>query len=138
MNEDPNECVVPGCPAPHAVGLRRCSYHADPRSLQEGAGSRRGSFGWAIEALKRGQRVARRGWNGRGMWLALWRGGTYAEDAEFLENCEPAREYATSCASNSVDVGPSIVMKTADGSLVVGWLASQTDMLAEDWIEVVG
>lgn len=67
------------------------------------------TFGDAIEALKIGERVHRAGWNGKGMWLALQR-----PDA------------------NSKMTLPYIYMKTADDQQVP-WLASQTDMLAEDW-----
>ena len=84
------------------------------------------SFGLAIEAMKKGKKVARRGWNGKGMFLFL---GT---DIEFHT------EANLSCVSNlEGDLTlPSIVMKTADDHFCVGWLASQTDMLADDW-EVV-
>lgn len=127
MNEDPYECEVPGCPWPRGAGLRACANHADPRVPP------RFDFGWALDTLKLGKRVARRGWNGKGMWLALWREGTYDGGSELFENCKPARLYAASCASQGVDVAPTIVMKTAGGSLLFGWLASQADMLAEDW-----
>jgi len=59
------------------------------------------NFGLAIEALKKGFKVARAGWNGKGMWLLA-------------------------------DGLPWIGMKTADNKFVP-WLASQTDMLADDW-----
>jgi len=78
-------------------------------------------FGRALEELKRGGRVARVGWNGKGMWLAL----IYAEQWV----APSGRPYAgTHCL-------PWIAMKTADDGLVP-WLASQTDVLAEDWLVV--
>lgn len=67
------------------------------------------NFGQALEHLKAGGTVARVGWNGKGMWLALQR-----PDA------------------GSKMTLPYIYMSTAQGDLVP-WLASQTDMLAEDW-----
>lgn len=67
------------------------------------------SFGEAIAALKCGKRVSRSGWNGKGMWLAL-----QVPDA------------------NSKMSLPYIYMKTADDKQVP-WLASQTDVLADDW-----
>jgi len=81
------------------------------------------NFGEAIKYLKRGFKVARRGWNGKGMFLFM------AEDIDFRTNAD------LSCIDGlKVElVLPSIVMKTADDKFVVGWLASQTDMLAEDW-----
>lgn len=75
------------------------------------------NFGKAIEALKKGKKVARKGWNGKGMWLRL----IIPEKSDIdmgLENL------------------PYIEMKTADNKLVP-WLASQTDMLAEDWAIVI-
>ncbi len=70
------------------------------------------TFGHAISALKQGRKVARKGWNGRGMWLAL-----QVPDA------------------NSKMSLPYIYMSTVSGDLVP-WLASQTDVLAEDWTTV--
>jgi hypothetical protein len=75
------------------------------------------SFGHAVHALKHGQRVARSGWNGKDMWLAIvldW------------------SEAISSVHTFGKPTLPFIVMKTADGSLVP-WLASQTDVLANDW-----
>lgn len=79
------------------------------------------TFGLAIEALKAGKRVARAGWNGKGMWLGLVEGYDYNPDAG------RAIAYALGCQKL-----PWIGMKTADNCFVP-WLASQTDMLAEDW-----
>lgn len=79
------------------------------------------NFGQAIEALKRGRRVARAGWNGKGMWLE-YVGGDQWEDAA----------HSVDAASSPA---PFIAMRTAQQT-IVPWLASQTDMLAEDW-EVV-
>jgi hypothetical protein len=83
------------------------------------------SFGHAIEALKKGQRVARIGWNGKGMWLGLVMGYDYNPDQG------KAAIYALGCRKL-----PWIGMKTADEAFVP-WLASQTDMLADDW-QIVG
>ena len=81
------------------------------------------NFGQAIEALKAGKKVARTGWNGKGMFLFLAKGIDVETEADL------------SCVSHLEGelTLPSIVMKTADDKFVVGWLASQTDMLAEDW-----
>lgn len=75
------------------------------------------SFGAALAYLKQGKRVARRGWNGKGMWLELVR------EWESQLHC-------------GYELAPFIGMKTADDKFVP-WLASQTDILAEDW-EIVG
>jgi hypothetical protein len=91
----------------------------------------RGDFGAALSVLKRGGRVARKGWNGKNMWIFLvegadarfdWIGDNYAHGVKGLEGPTKIRPY--------------IVMKDAQGNLVPGWLASQTDMLAEDWVKV--
>ena len=84
------------------------------------------SFGEAVKYLKRGMKVARKGWNGKGMFLFL------ATDIEFTTKAD------LSCVSDLKGelTIPSAVMKTADNHFCVGWLASQTDMLAEDWVFV--
>ena len=84
------------------------------------------SFGDAINFLKAGKKVARKGWNGKGMFLFL------------ATNIEFNTEADLSCVSNlEGDLTlPAIVMKTADDRFCVGWLASQTDMLADDWFTV--
>lgn len=92
------------------------------------------NFGQAIEALKEGKKVARKGWNGKGMFIYLVQGTT-------LEAMDLDGEAGEHIGSNlppfsHVKINSHIDMLAADGSIVVGWLASQTDMLAEDW-EVV-
>lgn len=84
-------------------------------------------FGWAIRALKQGKRVARSGWNGKGMYLFLGKVASFSLEGESLEQAE-----------NFVQdqIRPCIFMRDAQGNLVPGWLASQTDMLAEDWTVV--
>ena len=84
-------------------------------------------FGMAIIALKRGECVARKGWNGKGMFLTLQTGSEV--DGSNMRN-EGAKNYY---GDNKVKIAPHIDMKAADETYVVGWLASQTDMLAEDW-----
>lgn len=78
-------------------------------------------FGMALSILKEGGRVCRTGWNGKGMWLTLV---GFGETDWALLHDEP---YA--CL-------PWIGMKTAD-DYFVPWLASQTDMLADDWMVYV-
>lgn len=81
------------------------------------------TLGLAIEAIKKGKKVARKGWNGKGMFLFLTTSIDFETKAD-LSSCSHLEGELTL---------PSIVMKTADDKFVVGWLASQTDMLAEDW-----
>lgn len=105
-----------------------------PIAADEGHG-RNMTFGLAIERLKDGNKVARRGWNGKGMWLAL-SGPLQGREIAF-ENfwSKPCSEHARQNGGSAV-VLPCINMKTAGGEILMGWLASQSDMLAEDW-EVV-
>ncbi len=76
-------------------------------------------FSEAIKYLKRGLKVCRQGWNGKGMYLAYVNSYQYKVDGEVHKD--------------SLFLSPWIGMKTADGKFVP-WLASQTDMLAEDWM----
>lgn len=79
------------------------------------------TFGLAVEALKLGKKVARAGWNGKSMWLGL------VEAYEYNPKADRAFTGQLGCEKL-----PWIGMKTADNKLVP-WLASQADMLAEDW-----
>lgn len=86
------------------------------------------NFGWALEELKKGNRVARTGWNGKGMFLIYVPGNP---------NCPltPGTPYDLALDEQThVAINPHIDMKTASGEMQPGWLASQTDMLAEDWM----
>ena len=85
------------------------------------------SFGLAIEAMKKGKKVARRGWNGKGMFLY------YVPEGRYPARTDAAKSIAEE--DGKVDYGAYIAMKTVQGN-IVPWLASQTDMLADDW-EVV-
>lgn len=90
-------------------------------------------FGAAIDHLKAGRKVAREGWNGKGMWLVMVPGtptaqlreGTPYRDATGLDACE---------------ILPHIDMWTTNAhgrrAMLPGWLASQSDMLATDWVLV--
>lgn len=91
-------------------------------------------FGDAIRAMKSGKRVARAGWNGKGMWVALTPGSSF--QASMAKAGHAAKHRAEEMGEGIINLLPHIDMRAADGSMVVGWLASQTDMLAEDW-EVV-
>lgn len=85
------------------------------------------NFGQALELLKSGNKVAREGWNGKGMFLFLVPGSTFKVNrAPLLGIYEEGTE---------VQYHAHIDMKTAQG-YVVPWLASQTDVLAEDWEKV--
>ena len=85
-------------------------------------------FSLALSALKRGHRIARAGWNGKGMWLTLSPGGIVPAANLWAPN---NRKFAERNGGTAT-VLPYITMKTADGK-IVPWLASQTDVLADDW-----
>ena len=86
------------------------------------------TFGLAIDALKKGLKVARAGWNGKGMWLALV--DLIGPDVRHLVEYDVV--YHAPIDLRGVKALPWIGIKTADNCFVP-WLASQTDMLAEDW-----
>ncbi|CEJ15943.1 hypothetical protein BN1110_06294 [bacterium YEK0313] len=95
------------------------------------------SFGAALVALKRGGQVARAGWNGKGMHISLVPGSSeyLAPDRSRLIGGVSENHFALG-DSGTVTRMPHLAMRAADGSIVTGWLASQTDMLAEDWMIV--
>jgi len=76
------------------------------------------SFGWALRRLKKGLKVARTGWNGKGLWLELQRPDAHSKMTlpYIYMNYPKGDKYHDGCR--------------------VPWLASQTDMLEEDWYEV--
>jgi hypothetical protein len=82
------------------------------------------SFGHAVVALKEGCRVARAGWNGKGMFLFLVPGSIFRVNRPPLLGIYPEGTEISYC--------PHIDMKTVDGK-VVPWIASQSDILADDW-----
>lgn len=92
-------------------------------------------FGEAIRRLKDGRKVARSGWNGKGMWLVLVPGTPVAELREGTPYEKALRGQAVHC-----EILPHIDMWTTNSegrrAFLPGWLASQTDMLANDWSEV--
>lgn len=93
-------------------------------------------FGLALHALKQGAKVRRRGWNGKGMWIALTPGSAFEAKHAKCGHAAAKRAVELDDPEAEIELLPHIDMRAADGSMVIGWLASQTDMLAEDW-EVV-
>jgi hypothetical protein len=93
-------------------------------------------FGEAIEALKQGKKVARKGWNGKGMFLWLKPATTIKSDwckDELLKSI-------TDENGGEILALGTICMYTHDSTgrkaILTGWLASQSDMLLEDWVIV--
>ena len=80
------------------------------------------NFGHALELLKRGEKVARKGWNEEGKFIFI------ASEFELVTKAD-----MEAFQKLGVNVDNTICMLNAQGDCVVGWLASQTDLLAEDW-----
>lgn len=81
-------------------------------------------FSRALLEIKAGNRVSRAGWNGKNMFLFLVSG------SKFIVNCEPL--FTILGEGTEVNYHAHIDMRTAEGT-IVPWLASQSDLLAEDW-----
>ena len=79
------------------------------------------SFGEAIKYLKRGMKVARKGWNGKKQYIQLATGISY----------KTANGEAVNCEHDAI--GNKAVAFVGTSGVQMGWLASQADMLAEDW-----
>lgn len=94
------------------------------------------SFGHALVAMKAGACVARAGWNGKRMWIALTPGSTFEAKNAKCGHAAAKRAAEIDDPEGEIELLPHIDMRAADGSMVVGWLASQTDMLADDWMIV--
>lgn len=81
-------------------------------------------IGWAVKQMQDGQKVRRAGWNGKGMFLFLVPGSTFAVNRPPLLGIYPE--------GTVVNYQPHVDMKTAQDT-VVPWLCSQGDLLATDW-----
>ena len=84
------------------------------------------NFGDALHCLRNGAKVAREGWNGNGMFIYLVQPSNFIPGRAPLDRLFPGQK---------VEYRAHIDMRTADGSLVP-WVASQTDLLAWDWVKV--
>ena len=101
------------------------------------------NFGEAIEALKLGRKVARQGWNGKGMWLILVPGTNPAKlYPGSVYHKALLNEFELTATTDEIqsEILPHIDMWTINSrgrrAMLPGWLASQSDMLAEDWVVV--
>lgn len=92
------------------------------------------NFGQAIEAMKEGKKVAREGWNGKNMFIVLMPGLKLppynTQGTERKVNDRTAKWIGE---DTPLDSQPYIAMYTAKKQWQPGWLASQPDMLSEDW-----
>lgn len=89
-------------------------------------------FGEALAHARAGKRIARLGWNGKNMYVYMTKGRLMPTDewvvsmpSQELTEVEKERGY--------VNIMPHLDMKSAQNTRIIGWLASQTDMLAFDW-----
>lgn len=93
------------------------------------------NFGQAIEALKEGKRVSREGWNGKGMFLFLLPAGRIPKSA--IHDPRLREIIDEKIEGDTFEALGSIRMWTTNSAgrwaVLTGWLASQTDMLSEDW-----
>lgn len=99
------------------------------------------TFGEALEALNKGAFVARDGWNGKGMFVYKVEASDPTYD-QLRGRCKDAIDYVVSkeelkfSDQTTVHINAHLDMKAANDSIIVGWLASQIDMLANDWYVV--
>jgi hypothetical protein len=92
------------------------------------------NFGQAIEAMNNGTMVSRSGWNGKSMFVYKTVGNTVSKDfiPKFASLPQSVKEFLSKKGADVV-FHPSITMYTAQGEMQPGWLASQADILADDW-----
>ena len=97
-------------------------------------------FGTVVQYLKLGGIAYRSGWNGKGMYLFLKKGSRDISEKS-PDILQPGADNVEGIPFHLFNQGdertytrlPHIAMKNANGRIVTGWLASQTDILAEDW-----
>lgn len=95
------------------------------------------NFGQAIEAMKNGKKVSREGWNGKNMFIVLMPGLKLSPyNTQGTERKVNDRTAKWIGEDSPLDSQPYIAMYTAQGKWQPGWLASQPDILSEDWIIV--
>lgn len=101
------------------------------------------NFGVALEFLKNGKKIARQGWNGKGMWVSLFSslllGIDNGNSIDFNFDDEELGESRFKHwhhfeGDNKCKIKDCICMFTAGKEIQLGWLASQADILAEDWV----
>ena len=126
------EIYEEGQPIPRSMGLREQGYKVrypdghvswSPKAVFEEAyrPTEDMSFGLAIEAAKKGMRIARRGWNGKGQYVELATGISYTTADGTVVNTEHQA------------IGNRALAFVGTSGVQMGWLASQADMLADDW-----
>lgn len=108
------------------------------------------NFGAAILAAKEGKRIARKGWNGKDMFVFIRPADTIpvktvvetikslpvSVKQYYKDKYGPYYEYLSDGSPIMITFGEYLCMKASDGTIVNGWLASQTDILATDWVSL--
>lgn len=79
------------------------------------------NFGQALEALKKGKQAARKGWNGKEQHIELATNVSYVNSTGEVKNV------------NHEQMGNKAIAFVGTSGVQLGWLASQADMLSEDW-----
>lgn len=90
------------------------------------------SFSVALDFLKNGEKITRKGWNGADQWLSISCPDTKDIPAESFwspHNAEYARKNG-----GSAKVAPCITLKNAQGMIIMGWIPSAGDLFADDWM----
>lgn len=82
------------------------------------------NFGKALEIIKKGKKAARKGWNGKNQYIELATSISYTNAEGKIINC------------NHDAIGNKAIAFVGTSGVQMGWLASQSDMLSEDWEEV--
>lgn len=102
-------------------------------------------YGEALEAVKEGKLISRSGWNGKGMFVFMCPAdelevGFIIDKVKSLPQSvkdyykrQDEKNMPSEQGLDKIKFTPYLCMKAADNSIVNGWLASQTDMLSEDW-----
>lgn len=93
------------------------------------------TFGEAIEAVKKKSTISREGWNGKNMFIFLKSGKCPENSGRVTDliNGVSINLFNISTSEDLTVINPVLCMKTAQDTVIEGWLASQTDILAEDW-----
>lgn len=115
-------------------------------SILKQSGSHSLSFGEALNLLKDGKMVQRAGWNGKDMFIFMRPEDNIPLDVvvhnvkslpQGVKDFFAIENQNGRDGSSQIKFTGYLCMKAADGSIVNCWLASQTDMLSNDWSEVV-
>ena len=82
-------------------------------------------FGEALELARQGRKITREGWNGEGQFV-------YYQEGSVIDP-KDGRNDVLKAMEGPIVIRPHLDMKKVDGSIQIGWLASYTDILADDW-----